>query len=647
MRVVIAEKPSVAKAIRSVVPEDVKVTFCFGHLLKMAEPEAYDPKWKAWSPDTLPIRVDAWKVVPCDDKREHIETIRSLLRQATEVTHAGDPDREGQLLVDELLEYLGWRGATKRMLATDLNPGPLKKAWENRRDNAEFKTLKLAAESRQRADWLVGMNMTRAATKLIGDGGLISVGRVQTPTLALVVRRHKAIAGFQKQSFFTLVGRFALPGSREITLRCEPDPRIVDAGVATRLAASLAGAETALRVTSTAKVRKAPLPFDLGSFQRAAEKHFGMTLDAALEALQKAYEAGWTSYPRSDCRYLPTEHKTDAVAIAKKVAAVLGIAAPLLATMTPRDAVYDSSKVTAHYAIVPTNTSPSGDDGTPAFKAWKLVSMHYLTTLMPDERYLETAIEAKLAAQDGATRRELVFKQRGETVSSGVTWRSLDLDAAMPAPRRRAKTDREESAPLPIVRDGERATCRKCASKAGETTPPKLYTPASLRDDMEDVAKFATDAKMKAILKETHGIGTSATRAETVKKLLSRGFIVANTNGTLDATGFGVAVIDALPGQLSDPVLTAAWEKALGLIAEGKYDPGEFSGRVVGLVDRHLDAVRQARNKGTRIKCPSKDEIKAGAKKRATARKEPSGKRKRSTSTKGAPRRTTTDSVFL
>ena len=635
MRLVIAEKPSLARAIAVVVPPDVKVVHCFGHMLELADPAAYDARWKSWSPETLPIRVDKWQHVPKSESLQQLKIIGALLKQASEVIHAGDPDREGQLLVDEVLEYFGWRGPTKRLFVTDTNPEPLRKAWRNLKDNSDFQPLRLAAESRQRADWLVGMNLTRAATKLLGTGALISIGRVQTPTLALVVRRHKAIAGFKEDTFYTLKAEFALSGNRTIELKCEPDPRITSEREASGYAGAVTGQKTTLGVKQEDRVRRSPLPYKLGDFQRAAEHHFGWSLDKALAALQSAYEAGCVSYPRSDCRYLPEDHKASAVQLGATVASALGVPAQLLRGLAPKDRVYDSSKVKAHYGIVPTGKIPASDANADLVRAWKLVALHYLRTLMPDEQYRETTVAATLKTGAGGPYASLTFKARGETPDGNVHWNSLDLDAILPPTRKRKQA--AATVPLPPVSDGEAAQCRTCAASKGKTTPPKPYTPSTLRDDMEDVAKFATDPKMQAILKETKGIGTAATQAGIVNTLIRRGYLCLAKNGTLDASAFGIAVIEAVPAQLADPVLTAAWEKALGMIEDGQYETAVFASRVVALVDKHLAGLREARGKGISIRTPES----------VTQVKQKDRKRKASTKNRITAPSTAQDSIFI
>lgn len=603
MRLVIAEKASVARAIREVVPAGVQVTNCVGHLLEMAEPDAYDARWKNWAPGDLPIRVDHWKLVPKSRTVQQLQTIGRLLKQASEVIHAGDPDREGQLLVDEVLEHFGWRGPTKRMLVTDTHPEGLRKAWANLKDNTDFGPLRHAAECRQRADWLVGMNLTRATTRLLSDGALVSVGRVQTPTLALVVRRHKAIADFTAQTFYTLRANLVLANGKTVELKCEPDPRITVEQQAAALAKGVTGKRTTLQVTTEDKSHRAPLPYKLGDFQKAAEHHFGWSLDKALKSLQSAYEAGWVSYPRSDCRYLPSDHRSGAIGIAERVARELQVPASLLTDLKPQNRVYDSSKVKVHYGIVPTGVTPGASADPDAIKAWKLVSLHYLRTLMPDDQYQETVIVAELATDQAAPYATLSFKARGEARTGALNWDHLDLNSILPPPRQKKKKA-EASTPLPVVANSSPATCRDCSRAKGSTTPPKPYTEASLRDDMEQVAKYATDPKMQAILKETQGIGTAATQAAIVKTLIQRGFITVAKNGTLEATSFGIAIIDAIPPQLADPVLTAAWEKALAMIADGNYAPDQFMQRVDVLVGKHLGELWAARARGIRIRTP-------------------------------------------
>ena len=636
MRLVIAEKPSVAKAIRPLVPDDVRVTYCFGHLLQMADPKAYDARWSKWSVQELPIRVTDWKMVPMESARRQLNIIGDLLREANEVIHAGDPDREGQLLVDEVLDYFGWTGPTRRLLVTATDPDTVRKAWKRLGNNADYQNLRRAAECRQRADWLVGMNMTRAVTRLLSTDALVSIGRVQTPTLALVVRRHQAIHGFKVENFWTFRATLSLSGDRMLELKCEPDPRIVDERQASALAKMVKGEDMPLVVKVEAKKRRSPLPYHLGDFQKAAERHFGWSLSEALAALQLAYEAKLTSYPRVDCRYLPSEQKGDALPIAAKVASALKVPAAIMGQLSAKDRVYDSSKVEVHHGIIPTGVAPGSDAPLDAVKAWKLVALHFLRTLMDDECYQQTSVTAIVQTSAEAPYGQLTFSRKGEIhVDAGVPWKRLDIDTWLPPVNAKKKKKAPMAAPLPPLTDGEHATCTTCRRHRGKTTPPDPYTESSLAEDMSSAAKFATDPKVKAILKETAGIGTPATQANIVATLIKRGFIAKVRGKTLDATALGIAIIKAIPAHLADPALTAAWEQALDQTAKGTYDPAQFMQRVDTLIDRQLGKIKEARQRGVRINAPAtkanKGQPKARPATKHPPRKKPSATRNRPT----------------
>lgn len=632
MRLVIAEKYSLAQQISGagVLPRDVQVTNCSGHMLEMAKPEDYDPKWKLWDMSTLPMLIKDWRLLPKPENAAQLARIGKLLASASEVIHAGDPDREGQLLVDEVLDYFKFRGPVKRMLIQDIAPGGIKRAWENLRDNREFQPMRRAAECRQRADWLVGLNVTRAVTKELSEKDKVPVGRVMSPTLALVVKRHKAIHSHQEQIFFTLRASFSLSGGRSVQLKCEPDPRIADERIASTLAKAAHGQSARIEVVHEEKTRLSPHPFKLSTYQKAAEKHFGWSLDQAEKALQVAYENGWVSYPRSGCPYLPTEHKPEAVALGLKVAGAIKVDERLTEELAPKNRVYDSKKVKeinngAHYGIVPTMSLPPADADQQAVKAWKLISLHFLRTLMPDEEYTETRVKVVLQTGQAAPYDTIAFTGKGEVPDGEVHWGHLDIGSILPSTRKRERKETEET-PLPRMDNGESATCTECTRAKGKTTPPKPYTEAALVDDMENVAKYVTDPKMREVLKDTKGIGTDATRKSIVKKLIAERLILSNSKTlVLSATKFGIACDEAIPAQLTDPVLTAAWEKALDLISKGEYEPATFMAKVENFVTRQLGLIREAKSHGTRIAARG-DAPPAGVR----ARKSGAGKPKKS-----------------
>lgn len=593
-RLVIAEKPSLARTIARALDAkptprarngvgwietaQAKVTWCFGHMLELAPPEHYDPALARWSLETLPIRVSQWVLRPIKSAEPQLDVIRKLLRNASEVIHAGDPDREGQMLVDELLEYLGWSSTTRRVLIRDTTRQGIVRAFREIRSNAEFAPLYRAALCRARADWLVGMNLTRAATKRIGP--MCSVGRVQTPTLALVVRRDRAIEGHVTQIFYTLAATVATRHWAITLVHDAPEKRIFDRAEAAAIAEALRGRVVTLAVTEKEERHAAPLPHTLASFQKEAEAEHGWSAKVALEQLQELYDQQLVSYPRTDCPYLPAEFRKHAAALADAVVAtgLLPEAAPLAGRWEPRDAVYDDRKVEEHYGLVPTSRMPPEDLAPKLKQAWLIVARRFLASLAPDDR---VAVKRVSFVHDGR-----VFAAKGSVpLNRETSWRRLypseSKDQPLPSHLRAG------DAPQALVRDVD--------IRQGKTTPPKPYTEASLIDDMRAVAKYVDDPRLKAILKETSGIGTAATQADIIETLKQRGYVEVVGRGRvkhLRSTPFGRYLIDALPATLADPGITAAWEDQLTLIARSAASDVEFMRRIDGYVSKYVEIVK-------------------------------------------------------
>jgi DNA topoisomerase-3 len=597
VKLIVAEKPSVAKAIRDCLPagSDYAVTNCFGHLLELAQPHEYDQRWAKWNVADLPIRVKTWRLNPKADAKVQIGKIADLLKSASIVVNAGDPDREGQLLVDEVLEHLGWKGPTQRLLLNATDPASVKKALAKIEDNAKYRPVRDAAACRSQADWLIGMNMSRAVTKVLSDGALVSIGRVQTPTLALIVRRQREIDAFKSETFYKLRATFVTAAGVAVEMMAEPRPRVVEERIAQALARAVAGKSSQLDVETASTVRRAPLPYDLASFQKDAESAYGWGAAQSLAALQASYEAKLTSYPRTDCRYLPSEQAGDALPIARKTVAALVPQpdAKLLALMAPASRIYDSKKVEEHHGLVPTGLVPT--DSTPANvrKAWELVTMQFLRSLLPDSKVEESRVSAVVDV-GGRIIKTVEFSANFERIlNDGASWEAL--------PRAGSREDARKVKPLPSgLSDDDAVTATRCEAVEAKTTPPKPYTEASLIADMRSVAKYVQDAKLKAVLKETSGIGTAATQAETIETLKRRGFIRLKGK-VIMPTELGCQVIDTIPPEMTDVGVTAAWEDALGLIAKGKYDPSQFMAGIDAVVERWLEAVKAAAHGGPRI----------------------------------------------
>lgn len=598
MKVVIAEKPSLGRAIAEGLgmrfqasdgvlrSPDLAITWVFGHILELADAHEYDSKWKSWSAQTLPIKIEQWRYKVSEPKQLRI--IADLLRQADEVIHAGDPDREGQLLVDEVLHYLKWKGPTKRLLLNATDAASVRKAWQAIKPNSDFEPLYRAGLCRQRADWLVGINCTRAATLLASNNGsLIAVGRVMTPTLALVVQRDRSIEGFEQREFWKVAADLQTDCGQRVRLVHDPAEHIFDKSIASAIARSVQGQTVSLQVKQEKKTERPPLPWHLGDYQRAMQKRFGLKLAQSLQILQGLYEKKLVSYPRTDCRYLPEEQKDQAVPIAKGLYGLslqdwqVRAMRHNEARLAPKSWIYDNSKVAEHHGIIPTGMSPKGVDlSETERKCFDAIVEHFCKTLLPNYEYLQTTV----SFTDDAAR---VFQASAQQpLNWDESWKCL------------IPKDEQEQAKLPPIK-GRSARVLGTELISGKTTPPAYYTEATLAQDMEAVAKYATDERIKARLKETSGIGTAATRSAIIEKLKRYGMIEefkksekGKAQAFIRSTVFGRQVIDAMPKSIKDAALTATWEEALNMMAQRQYNDADFMSKIDHYVDRLIENMR-------------------------------------------------------
>ncbi|MCE8032288.1 MAG: DNA topoisomerase III [Halomonas sp.] len=580
MRLIIAEKPSLARAIADALPGGVRredgalhagdsvVTWCLGHLLEQAPPDAYDPVYKQWRLDHLPILPSRWQLIPRPKARGQLATIRKLLKQAREVVHAGDPDREGQLLVQEVIEHLGWKGPVARLLISDLNRPAVQRALARLEDNARYQPLYRAAESRARADWLYGINLTRAWTltgRQAGHDGVLSVGRVQTPVLGLVVRRDAEIRDFRPYPFYVLWADLAVANGQlrawwqpAENHRLDDQGRLLERAPAEALAARLPGAEGRLTALETRQKRQAaPLPYSLSALQVDAARRFGLSAQAVLDICQRLYERHkLITYPRSDCRYLPEEHLAQAHAT---LSSACGQDETLRewfagADFTLRSKAWDDRKVGAHHALAPTG-KPAELERLERAEAdvFRLIARNVLAQFYPP--LIAREVKAEFTILDER------FRASGqELLQPG--WKPLF-------------TTREEAPPLPAMREGEPCRVEACSVEDRETRPPEPFTDASLIKAMMNIARYVDDPEVKRTLREHDGLGTEATRAGIIETLIERGYLVRQ-NKTLRATRLGSGLIASLPEAASRPERTALWEQRLAGIAERNDDPAPF-----------------------------------------------------------------------
>ncbi len=600
MRLIIAEKPSLGKAIAARLPGtpqstrshitvgDTVVTWAFGHLLEQAEPDDYLPDdlprtpkgSKKWRIQDLPILPEKWLLRSKPDSADQLEHIGALLKKADSVVNAGDPDREGQLLIDEILEHFSWKGPTQRIWLAALDDQSVDKALATLKDNREYQDLKNAALARSRADWLVGMNLTRSYS-LKNQAGVLSVGRVQTPTLALIVNRDQTIEHFKPTDFYVprIFSDFwsAFRPAATDGPGFDSEGRLVDKKQAESLvsAAKASGKATVTDYTSAEKKQAQPLGFSLAELQKTCSAKFGMSAKEVLDTAQALYEEHkCTSYPRSDCRYLPAEQHGDS---GKVLHGLSGISdyADLVAKADKgiKSPIWDTSKITAHHAIIPTGESPSGL--SPKEKqVFDLIVQSYLAQFFPPFVYRATKITLECASESWSASGKV-------PVSPG--WKAVFGMAE--------DDDGEDAQSLPTLAKGDVLPVKDADVQAKRTTPPARFSDGTIIDAMSNIHRFIDDVQAKARLKETSGIGTEATRANVLETLLARGYI-ERKGKTLVSTGKGRDLIRLLPPDLTDAALTAGWEDRLADIAAGNVPMADFMKDLVDFVKEHVAKTR-------------------------------------------------------
>lgn len=609
MKLFIAEKPSLGKSIAQYLPGPHKagggfvecdggkqiVTWCFGHVFEQVEPDFYTPDdvprtlkgKKKWRWEDLPIIPEQWVLAPKEDAKAQIKVIRGLLKQAESVVNAGDPDREGQLLVDEVLEELGWKGPTQRIWLAALDEQSVRKALANLKDNADYQNLKESALARSRADWLMGMNLTRAFSLANKGSGVLSVGRVQTPTLRLVVDRDNAIENFKPKDFFVPRIQTEKTGALFWSSWLKRDVDGVDAEgylVSKKVAEALAekakqdGVAIVADYESAEKKQAAPLGFSLSELQKVCSAKLGMSAQEVLDAAQELYETyKCTTYPRTDCRYLPEEQHGQAGQVLAGLAELGFANAVQNANPSQKSGIWNTGKVTAHHAIIPTGAMTGTVSGV-AKKVFILIVGRYLAQFYPPYVYRATKITLDAAYE--------------KWVANGkvpVSWGWKVLEG-----KKDDEDEDSEEGPvnLPVLKKGDTLKITAVDVQSRQTKPPARFTDGSLIEAMSNIHKFVEDPEAKAKLKETSGIGTEATRASIIETLLKRGFISRKGKQIISTPG-GRALATALPDVLTNPVTTARWEDALGAIAEGKITADVFEQKQRDFVKKLVGVSKQ------------------------------------------------------
>lgn len=602
----IAEKPSLGRAIAEglgivrrengffVCRNGTTVTWCFGHLFEQAEPDAYLPDdipttkrgKKMWRLRDLPVIPVEWKTLVRKQKgvKGQLSVIGKLIRSSAVIVNAGDPDREGQLLVDEVLEHFRVRKPVKRFWVSAIDPASIKKGLAALKENQGYAGMRDAARARSRADWLLGMNLSRAYT-LTGPGSLIAVGRVQTPTLAMVARRDYAVRHFVPKPYLAITANLSKEGEA-FRAKWQPKPGqpgmdeegklLLDIPLGRSLVEKLAKEKTATVLSAETKRKRVhpPKVYSLADIQAEANRLYGFTAEETLAGCQALYEKHKvTSYPRTDSSYLPESQHAEAPSVLAAVAKTFPATARAVEKANPalKSPVFNDKKVTAHHGIVPVAHAVDWSQlSDREQKLYRLIAKRYIAQFFPAHEYDETVV--KLALGDET------FTARGRVVVV-KGWKALYAKVEKSAPEKRTsknrkgnerngEEDEDASQTLPPLKKGDVVDVLSVDGREDQTKPPAYFTEGTLIAAMETIWKSFDDPHLQEKLKEAGGIGTPATRSMIIQELKRKNYL--ETEGKkLHCTEEGRKVLLTASHKVRSAVLTAQFEAKLQEIERG------------------------------------------------------------------------------
>ena len=572
MRLVIAEKPSVAQSIAAVLGAKQRrdgylegggyiASWCFGHLAELADAAVYNADYAKWSLKDLPIVPYSYRFIVREDKRKQFDVLRALLRRedVSEVINACDAGREGELIFRTVYCLAGCSKPMRRLWISSMEDDAIRDGFQQLRPGRDYDGLHQSALCRTKADWLVGINDTRYFS--LTYGRTLNIGRVMSPTLALLVQREAEIAAFQPEPFYTVQLDCGVAAASE---------RMKDREAADSMAADCkAGTALVKAVERKEKTEKAPALYDLTALQRDANRILGYTAQQTLDYLQALYEKKLCTYPRTDSRYLPDDMEASVPAIVSAAAAVCSTEAP--ETVRAKQ-VCNSKKVSDHHAIVPTVSAGKADISVLPLgerEVLKLAARGVLRAVSDVHRCAETVITLECAGHS--------FTAKGKTILA-PGWKAYEQEQP------------EKATALPEVAEGQTLPVSAVSVKAGKTSPPKHFTEDTLLSAMESVG--AKDMPEDA---ERKGIGTPATRASIIEKLVSSGFVERKKSkkiASLLPTATGTALITVLPEQLQSPQLTAEWEHRLKEIEDGQLAPDRFMDGIAAMLSELFQTYR-------------------------------------------------------
>lgn len=555
MKLVISEKPSVAQSIAAVIGAKQRgdgflegcgylVSWCLGHLAELAQADTYDKKYAKWRREDLPILPENWRFVVSGDKQKQFDILRTLMRRddVRQVINACDAGREGELIFRTVYDMAGCSKPMKRLWISSMEDEAIRQGFANLKPGRDYDGLHQSALCRFKADWLVGINATRLFSVLYHY--TLNVGRVMSPTLALIVQREAEISAFQPEPFYTIsldCGGFTATGDK-LKAKLEAET------IATACKGKTA---TVKAVERKEKFEKAPALYDLTTLQRDANRLLGYTAQQTLDYLQSLYEKKLCTYPRTDSRFLTNDMEGTVPALAAVAAAICGEDVPERFNASQ---VCNSSKVSDHHAVVPTSVAGKADvSALPAGEReiLRLVSRQLLCAVGSANQYAETAVTLDCAGYG--------FAAKGKTIL---------------VPGWKIYLQEQADKPLPELAEGQDIAVSSVSIKEGKTSPPKHYTEDTILSAMETAGTkdMPDDAERK-------GLGTPATRAAILEKLVTTGFVErkkAKKTVNLIPSQVGVSLVTVLPEQLQSPLLTAEWENRLKQVERGELEPDTF-----------------------------------------------------------------------
>ncbi|HDZ4984719.1 TPA: DNA topoisomerase III, partial [Campylobacter jejuni] len=582
MKLFIAEKPELGRAIAEgidgkaenykthIVKNDNIITWAFGHIMKLAEPEIYDEKYKKWNIQALPLDIKfPFKRIPIASSESQLKLIIKLINdnKVKEIIHCGDADEEGQILIDEILYHSGTKKPILRCLINDITPKAIKKSINEMKPNSEFNGLSESGFARSEADWIVGLNLTRLYS-ILNNNKLISVGRVQTPILALIVNRDLENKNHISKPYFVINGEFDI-NNEIIKIPLKVEEKIEDEEIAKKIKTETENQNVNLKLKINQKLEYPPLPYNLLNLQAEASKLYGFSAKKTLDITQNLREKHKAiSYNRSDCEYLPENIYNEAPQIIELIKNNFNDdIGQNNVNLNIKSKAFDDTKLSAHYGIIPTQSKIDINKLSKDEKLiYTLITQRFLMQFYEPCKYDSYNLEINI--------KDYVFST------------TLRVDTELGFKEYFNKNEKEEIGFLKNIKDNDIAKCKNIEIKAEKTKPKPFYTMTTLLKDLNQVSKYVKDEKIKKLLiekdkdkkGENGGIGTPATRSNHIETLINRGYIVVSKDKkqVVNATELGINLIQNLDPILTNPDMTALWFESQKEIQEGKLKRSDF-----------------------------------------------------------------------